>query len=165
MFGSLNKTTTFVLSSIINHFKINLMKKLVFTLLLTFVSVVSFCQTYTFDVKNYDLYVVNDFPEKDSILKNTEVSVPMVCDRKYTIDLDNKILKFYENGEFVENFKITDVIDFDNETLIFVESYSEKLGYTTTIHIYFKLDGDKVKNICFLWPDFINGRTFLKDIK
>jgi hypothetical protein len=116
------------------------MKKLVFTLLLTFVSVVSFCQTYTFDVKNYDLYVVNDFPEKDSILKNTEISVPMVCDRKYTID-------------------------FDNETLIFVESYSEKLGYATTIHIYFKLDGDKVKNICFLWPDFINGRTFLKDIK
>jgi hypothetical protein len=141
------------------------MKKLVFTLLLTFVSVVSFCQTYTFDVKNYDLYVVNDFPEKDSILKNTEISVPMVCDRKYTIDLDNKILKFYENGEFVENFKITNLVDFDNETLIFVESYTTKTDYVTTIYIYFKLDGDKVKDVCFLWPDFINGRTFLKDIK
>jgi hypothetical protein len=141
------------------------MKNLIVGFLFLIVSFVSFSQTYTFDVKNYDLYVVNDFPEKDSILKNTEVSVPMVCDRKYTIDLDNKILKFYENGEFVENFKITDVIDFDNETLIFVESYSEKLGYTTTIHIYFKLDGDKVKDVCFLWFDFLNGRTFLKDIK
>jgi hypothetical protein len=29
MFGSLNKTTTFVLSSIINHLKIKIMKKLV----------------------------------------------------------------------------------------------------------------------------------------
>jgi hypothetical protein len=141
------------------------MKNLFVCFLFSIVSFLSFSQAYTFDVKNYDLYVVNDFPEKDSILKNTEVSVPMVCDRKYTIDLDNKILKFYENGEFVENFKITDVVDFDNETLIFVESYSEKLGYTTTIHIYFKLDGDKVKNVCFLWPDFLNDRTFLKDIK
>jgi len=141
------------------------MKNLIVGFLFSIVSFVSFSQTYTFDVKNYDLYVVNDFPEKDSILKNTEVSVPMVCNRKYTIDLDNKILKFYENGKFVENFKITDVIDFDNETLIFVESYSEKLGYTTTIHIYFKLDGDKVKNVCFLWADFLNNRTFLKDIK
>ena len=141
------------------------MKKLVVSLLLTFVSLVSFCQTYTFDVKNYDLYVVDDFPEKDSILKNTKISVPMVCDRKYTIDLDSMILKFYENGEFVENFKITNLVDFDNETLIFVESYLTNTGYITTIYIYFKLDGDKVKNIYFLWPDFINNRTFLKDIK
>jgi hypothetical protein len=133
------------------------MKKLVVSLLLTFVSLVSFCQTYTFDVKNYDLYVVDDFPEKDSILKNTKISVPMVCDRKYTIDLDSMILKFYENGKFVENFKITNLVDFDNETLIFVESYLTNTGYITTIYIYFKLDGDKVKNICFLWPDFINN--------
>ena len=141
------------------------MKKLVVSVLLTFVSLVSFCQTYTFDVKNYDLYVVDDFPEKDSILKNTKISVPMVCDRKYTIDLDSMILKFYENGKFVENFKITNLVDFDNETLIFVESYLTNTGYITTIYIYFKLDGDKVKNIYFLWPDFINNRTFLKDIK
>lgn len=141
------------------------MKNLLFSFLLSIVSFVSFSQTYDFEVKSYDLYVVNDFPEKDSILKNTEVSVPMVCDRKYTIDLDNKILKFYENGEFVENFKITDVIDLENETLIFVESYLTNTGYTTTIHIYFKLYGDKVKNVCFLWPDFVNNRTFLKEIK
>ena len=89
----------------------------------------------------------------------------MVCDRKYTIDLDSMILKFYENGKFVENFKITNLVDFDNETLIFVESYLTNTGYITTIYIYFKLDGDKVKNICFLWPDFVNNRTFLKDIK
>lgn len=141
------------------------MKNLLFSFLLSIVSFVSFSQTYDFEVKSYDLYVVNDFPEKDSILKNTEVSVPMVCDRKYTIDLDNKILKFYENGEFVENFKITDVIDLENETLIFVESYLTYTGYITTIHIYFKLYGDKVKNVCFLWPDFVNNRTFLKEIK
>jgi len=141
------------------------MKNLFVSFLLSVVSFVSFSQTYNFDVKSYDLYVVNDFPEKDSILKNTEISVPMVCDRKYTIDLDNKILKFYENGEFVENFKITDVIDLENETLIFVESYLTNSGYITTIHIYFKLESDKVKNVCFLWPDFVNNRTFLKDIK
>jgi hypothetical protein len=141
------------------------MKKLVVSLLLTFVSLVSFCQTYTFDVKNYDLYVVDDFPEKDSILKNSNISVPMVCDRKYTIDLDSMILKFYENGEFVENFKITNLVDFDNETLIFVESYTTKTDYVTTIYIYFKLHNNKINDVCFLWPDFVNNRTFLKDIK
>jgi hypothetical protein len=121
------------------------MKKLVVSLLLTFVSLVSFCQTYTFDVKNYDLYVVNGLPEKDSILKNSNISVPMVCDRKYTIDLDSMILKFYENGEFVENFKITNLVDFDNETLIFVESYTTKTDYVTTIYIYFKLHNNKIR--------------------
>ena len=141
------------------------MKKLVVSLLLTLVSLVSFCQTYTFDVKNYDLYVVNGLPEKDSILKNSNISVPMVCDRKYTIDLDSMILKFYENGEFVENFKITDVIDLENETLIFVESYTTKTDYVTTIYIYFKLHNNKINDVCFLWPDFVNNRTFLKDIK
>jgi hypothetical protein len=141
------------------------MKKLFVSFLLLFVSLVSFGQTYDFEVKSYDLYVVDDFPEKDSILKNSNISVPMVCDRKYTIDLDSMILKFYENGEFVENFKITNLVDFDNETLIFVESYTTKTDYVTTIYIYFKLHNNKINDVCFLWPDFVNNRTFLKDIK
>jgi hypothetical protein len=141
------------------------MKNLFVSFLLSVVSFVSFSQTYNFDVKSYDLYVVNDFPEKDSILKNSNISVPMVCDRKYTIDLDSMILKFYENGEFVENFKITNLVDFDNETLIFVESYTTKTDYVTTIYIYFKLHNNKINDVCFLWPDFVNNRTFLKDIK
>jgi hypothetical protein len=141
------------------------MKKLFVSFLLLFVSLVSFSQTYDFEVKSYDLYVVDDFPEKDSILKNSNISVPMVCDRKYTIDLDSMILKFYENGEFVENFKITNLVDFDNETLIFVESYTTKTDYVTTIYIYFKLHNNKINDVCFLWPDFVNNRTFLKDIK
>jgi hypothetical protein len=141
------------------------MKKLFVSFLLLFVSLVSFSQTYDFEVKSYDLYVVDDFPEKDSILKNSNISVPMVCDRRYTIDLDSMILKFYENGEFVENFKITNLIDFDNETLIFVESYTTKTDYVTTIYIYFKLHNNKINDVCFLWPDFVNNRTFLKDIK
>ena len=65
------------------------MKKLFVSFLFVFVSIVSLSQTYKFDVKNYNLYTVSGFSEKDAILKNSKSSTPMVSDRKYTVDLDS----------------------------------------------------------------------------
>ena len=45
------------------------MKKLFVSFLFVFVSIVSLSQTYEFDVKNYNLYTVSGFSEKDAILK------------------------------------------------------------------------------------------------
>lgn len=141
------------------------MKNLFVSVLLTFVSLVSFCQTYTFDVKNYDLYVVSGFSEKDAILKNNKMSVPMVCNRYYTVDMDNKLLFFFENGLFVEKFRITDLIESNGETEIIVESYLTDKGNVTTFSVYYTLKNNEMSDICLFWYDPFSNRTLVKNIK
>jgi hypothetical protein len=141
------------------------MKKLFVSFLFVFVSIVSLSQTYEFDVKNYNLYTVSGFSEKDAILKNSKSSTPMVSDRKYTIDLDSNLLFFYENGVFVEKFRIIDVIESKTETEIIVESYITNTGNITAFSIYYRLTNDKLSNICLFWYDPFGNRTLVKQVK
>lgn len=141
------------------------MKKLFVSFLFVFVSIVSLSQTYKFDVKNYNLYTVSGFSEKDAILKNSKSSTPMVSNRKYTVDLDSNLLFFYENGVFVEKFRITDVIKSKTETEIIVESYITNTGNVTTFSVYCKINDGKLSNICLFWYDPFGNRTLVKQVK
>ncbi len=142
------------------------MKKLFVSFLFVFVSIISLSQTYEFDVKNYNLYIVNGFSEKAEILENSKSSILMVCNRKYIIDLDSNLLSFYENDTFMEKFKITDVIESETETEIIVESYIANTFNITTFAIYYTLaNDDKLSNICLFWYDPFGDRTFVKQVK
>jgi len=141
------------------------MKNLFVSLLFVFVSFVSFSQTYKFDVKNYDLHVVSGFSEKDAILKNSKTPTPMVCNRNYTVDMDNKLLSFFEDGLFVEKFRITDLIESNGETEIIVESYLTDKGNITTFSVYYTLKNNEMSDICLFWYDPFNNRTLVKNVK
>lgn len=140
------------------------MKKLFVSFLLLFVSLVSFSQTYDFEVKSYDLYISMGFSEKDTILKKSKMSVPMVCNRKYTLDLSEKTLHFYENGVFVEKFRVIDVIKANNETEVIVESWVINNADITTFSIYLTLKKEEVSDICLYWFDPFNNRTLVKKV-
>jgi len=138
------------------------MKNLFVSFLLSVVSFVSFSQTYNFDVKSYDLYISQGFSEKDTILKKSKMSVPMVCNRKYTLDLSKKTLHFYEDGVFVEKFRVIDVIETNNETEVIVESWVSTNSIITTFSIYLKFKKEEVSDICLYWFDPFNNRTLVK---
>lgn len=138
------------------------MKNLIITAVLFLISLVSFCQTYTFDVKNYDFYVTNGFYEKDSIIKNTKQFVPKVSDKYYVLNLDEKIARVYENG-VEENFKITDVIKNGNESEFIIESSVD--GLTTSFSIYITIINSIISNVCFFWYDPFNNLTIVKNVK
>ena len=140
------------------------MKKLFVSFLLLFVSLVSFSQTYDFEVKSYDLYISMGFSEKDTILKKSKMSVPMVCNRKYTLDLSEKTLHFYEDGVFVEKFRVIDVIEANNETEVIVESWVINNSDITTFSIYLTLKKEEVSDICLYWFDPFNNRTLVKTV-
>lgn len=140
------------------------MKNLFFSFLLSIVSFISFSQTYNFEVKSYDLYISQGFSEKDTILKKSKMSVPMVCNKKYTLDLSEKTLHFYEDGVFVEKFKVTDVIETNNETEVIVESWLTNNSDITTFSIYLKLKREEVSDICLYWFDPFNNRTLVKKV-
>lgn len=140
------------------------MKKLFVSFLLLFVSLVSFSQTYDFEVKSYDLYISMGFSEKDTILKKSKMSVPMVCNRKYTLDLSEKTLHFYEDGVFVEKFRVIDVIETNNETEVIVESWVINNSDITTFSIYLTLKKEEVSDICLYWFDPFNNRTLVKKV-
>lgn len=138
------------------------MKNLFVNFLLSVISFVSFSQTYNFDVKSYDLYISQGFSEKDTILKKSKMSVPMVCNRKYTLDLSQKTLHFYEDGVFVEKFRVIDVIETNNETEVIVESWVSTNSIITTFSIYLKFKKEEVSDICLYWFDPFNNRTLVK---
>lgn len=140
------------------------MKNLFFSFLLSIVSFISFSQTYNFEVKSYDLYISQGFSEKDTILKKSKMSVPMVCNKKYTLDLSEKTLHFYEDGVFVEKFKVTDVIETNNEIEVIVESWLTNNSDITTFSIYLKLKREEVSDICLYWFDPFNNRTLVKKV-
>jgi hypothetical protein len=140
------------------------MKNLFVSFFLSVVSFVSFSQTYNFDVKSYDLYISMGFSEKDTVLKKSKMSVPMVCNRKYTLDLSEKTLHFYEDGVFVEKFKVIDVIEINNETEVIVESWLTNNSDITTFSIYLTLKKEEVSDICLYWFDPFNNRTLVKKV-
>lgn len=140
------------------------MKNLFVSFLLLVVSFVSFSQTYNFDVKSYDLYISMGFSEKDTVLKKSKMSVPMVCNRKYTLDLSEKTLHFYEDGVFVEKFRVIDVIETNNETEVIVESWLTNNSDITTFSIYLTLKKEEVSDICLYWFDPFNNRTLVKKV-
>jgi len=137
------------------------MKNLIVGFLFSIVSFVSFSQTYTFDVKNYDFYVIKGFSEKDTIIKNTKQFVSKVSDKQYVLSVDKKVAFVYENG-VEEKFEITDVITNGNETEFIVESSVD--GLITTFSIYLTLKNDKVTNICLFWWDPFNDLTVVKNV-
>ena len=140
------------------------MKNLFVSFFLSVVSFVSFSQTYNFDVKSYDLYISMGFSEKDTVLKKSKMSVPMVCNRKYTLDLSQKTLHFYEDGVFVEKFRVIDVIETNNETEVIVESWLTNNSDITTFSIYLTLKKEEVSDICLYWFDPFNNRTLVKKV-
>ena len=141
------------------------MKNLFVSFLFSVISFISFSQTYEFEVKNYNLYSVSGFSEKNTILKNIKMSETMVCNRKYAVDMDNKLLLFYEDGVFVEKFTITDVIETNSETEMIVESYLTGNGNVTTFSIYYTLKNNEMSDICLFWYDPFNNRTLVKNVK
>jgi hypothetical protein len=138
------------------------MKNLFVGFLLSIMSFVSFSQTYTFDVKNYDLYVVKGFFEKDTVIKNTNQFVSKVSDKHYVLSVDKKVAFVYENG-VEEKFEITDVITNGDETEFIIESSVG--GVITTFSIYLTLKNDNVTNICLFWWDPFNDLTVVKNVK
>jgi hypothetical protein len=138
------------------------MKNLIVGFLSLIVSFVSFSQTYKFDVKNYDLYVTNGFFEKDVILKNTKSFESKICDRNYVVDLDKKVTFFYENGVLVEKLNISNVIKNGDEFEIAVDTYIN--GNITTFLIYLTLKNNKINDVCLLWYDPFNNRTFVRNV-
>ena len=137
------------------------MKNLIAIFLFSFVSLLSFSQTYMFDVKNYDLYVTKGFFEKDDVIKNTKQFISKVSDKHYVLNVDKKVAFVYENG-VEEKFEITDVITNGNETEFIIESSVN--GLITTFSIYLTLKNDKVTNICFFWWDPFNDLTVVKKV-
>jgi len=137
------------------------MKNLIAIFLFSFVSLLSFSQTYMFDVKNYDLYVTKGFFEKDDVIKNTKQFISKVSDKHYVLNVDKKVAFVYENG-VEEKFEITDVITNGNETEFIVESSVN--GLITTFSIYLTLKNDKVTNICLFWWDPFNDLTVVKKV-
>ena len=137
------------------------MKNLIAIFLFSFVSLLSFSQTYMFDVKNYDLYVTKGFFEKDDVIKNTKQFISKVSDKHYVLNVDKKVAFVYENG-VEEKFEITDVITNGNETEFIVESSVN--GLITTFSIYLTLKNDKVTNICLFWLDPFNDLTVVKKV-
>jgi len=137
------------------------MKNLIAIFLFSFVSLLSFSQTYMFDVKNYDLYVTKGFFEKDDVIKNTKQFISKVSDKHYVLNVDKKVAFVYENG-VEEKFEITDVITNGNETEFIIESSVN--GLITTFSIYLTLKNDKVTNICLFWWDPFNDLTVVKKV-
>jgi hypothetical protein len=138
------------------------MKNLFVTSILIFISFISFSQTYTFDVKNYDFYVTKGFSEKDLIIKNTKQFLSKVSDKHYVLNLDKKIAFVYENG-VKEKFEIIDVIKNGNESEFIIESSVD--GLITTFSIYITFKNNRVYNVCLLWYDPFNDLTFVKNVK
>jgi hypothetical protein len=138
------------------------MKNLIITAIFFLISLVSFSQTYTFDVKNYNLYVTNGFSEKDAIIKNNNQFVTKVSNKHYVLNVDKKIAFVTENG-VKEKFKITDVIKKGNETEYQIESSVD--GATTTFSIYLTFKNNNISNVCLLWYDPFNNLTFVKNVK
>lgn len=141
------------------------MKKLVVSFLFVCLSIVSFSQTYTFDVKNYDLYVVDGFFEKDTILNNVKEFQSNVCNRRYIIDLNEKKLSFYEDDNFVEKFNIIDVVKSNSQTEIVVESHLDNSSTITIFSIYLTIKHKKANNVCLFWYDPFNDKTLVKQVK
>jgi len=137
------------------------MKNLIAIFLFSFVSLLSFSQTYMFDVKNYDLYVTKGFFEKEEVIKNTKQFISKVSDKHYVLNVDKKVAFVYENG-VEEKFEITDVITNGNETEFIIESSVN--GLITTFSIYLTLKNDKVTNICLFWWDPFNDLTVVKKV-
>lgn len=138
------------------------MKKLIVIFLISFVSLVSFSQTYKFDVKNYDFYVTKGFSEKDSVIKDTKQFLSKVSDKHYVLNLDKKVAIVFENG-VEEKFEITDVITKDNESEFILESSVN--GLITTFSIYLTFQNNEVSHISLFWYDPFNNVTYLKDVK
>jgi hypothetical protein len=138
------------------------MKNLFVSFLFVFVTLVSFSQTYTFDVKNYDYYKIKGFSEKDTVIKNTKEFAPQVSDKHYVINLKRKVVRLYENGD-KEKFKITDVITNGNETEFIIESSVD--GVTTTFSIYLTLKNNTVSHVCLFWYDPFGDVTYVKNVK
>lgn len=142
--------------------KLKNMKNLIITAIFFLISLVSFSQTYTFDVKNYNLYVTNGFSEKDTIIKNTKQFVSQVSNKHYVLNLNKKIATVTENGN-VDKLKITDVIKRGNETEFQIESSVG--GATTTFSIYLTFKNNKISHVCLFWYDPWNNLTFVKNTK
>ena len=138
------------------------MKNLFVSFLFVFVTLVSFSQTYTFDVKNYDFYVTKGFSEKDIVIKNSKQFTPQVSDKHYVLNTDNKVAFVYENG-VKQKFQITDVITNGNETEFIIESSVS--GVITTFSIYLKLKNNEVSNVCLFWYDPFDNVTYVKNVK
>ena len=137
------------------------MKNLIVIFLFSFVSLVSFSQTYTFDVKNYDFYVTKGFSEKDTVIKNTKQFVSKVSDKHYVLSVDKKVAFVYENG-VEEKFEITDVITNGNESEFILESTVD--GLITTFSIYLILKNNVVFHVCLFWYDPFNNLTVVKNV-
>lgn len=141
------------------------MKKLVVSFLFVCLSFISVSQTYTFDVKNYDLYAVNGFFEKDTILNNVKEFQPNVCNRRYIIDLNEKKVSFYEDDNFVEKFNIIDIIKSNSQIEIVVESHlDDYLEITTAFSIYLTVKRKKISNVCLFWYNPFNDITYIKRV-
>ena len=138
------------------------MKKLIVIFLISFVSLVSFSQTYKFDVKNYDFYVTKGFSEKDSVIKDTKQFLSKVSDKHYVLNLDKKVAIVFENG-VEEKFEITDVITKDNESEFILESSVN--GLITTFSIYLTFKKNDVSHVCLFWYDPFNNLTVVKNVK
>lgn len=138
------------------------MKNLILGFLFSIISFVSFSQTYTFDVKNYDFYVIKGFSEKDDIIKNTKQFVSKVCDKQYVLSLDKKVAFVYENG-VEEKFEITDVVTNGNESEFIIESSVD--GLITTFLIYLTFKNNEISHVCLLWYDPFNNVTYVKNVK
>ena len=138
------------------------MKNLIITSVFFLINLVSFSQTYTFDVKDYDFYITKGFSEKDTIIKNTKQFVSKVSDKHYVLSIDKKIAFVYENG-VEEKFEITDVITKDNESEFILESSVN--GLITTFSIYLTFQNNEVSHISLFWYDPFNNVTYLKDVK
>ena len=138
------------------------MKNLIITSVFFLINLVSFSQTYTFDVKDYDFYITKGFSEKDTIIKNTKQFVSKVSDKHYVLSIDKKIAFVYENG-VEEKFEITDVITNGNESEFILESSVD--GLITTFSIYLTFKKNDVSHVCLFWYDPFNNLTVVKNVK
>lgn len=141
------------------------MKNLIITSIFFLISLISFSQTLSFSVKEYDLYTVNGYSEMDSIVKNTNY-ITEKCNRYYTINFDTKKVTFFENGQLQDIFKIENVIKNKTGIEVIVESYIDGYGKSipTQFIIYLELKSKKVSNISFFWYNFSDDVTMVKKV-
>jgi hypothetical protein len=142
------------------------MKTLIFIAVGIFVSFKTFSQVYKFDVREYNLYIVKGFSEKENILKNSKEFTTEKCDRKYMVDLKKNLVYYYEGGSLKEKLVISGFEQNGKNIEVFVESSLEDNESIQTIFsIYLTTKNKKVKKVYFFWYNPFDDYTMVKDVK
>jgi len=144
------------------------MKNLFFIGILVF-SKYTNAQELKFDVKAYTENSKKGFHEEDEIINSSNGQF-QICDRKYTANLKEKKLYFYENRKLDGILKINDIITHNNQLELIVETSLGDANTPTEFIIYIdfsekKMTSENISKIKFFWYNPWDDITYVKRIE